>query len=199
MVLRGHVLRQLFILRLLAVERGVRGILLIGIGYAILRFSNSEASLRQLFESKLPLVTPLADAFGYNLAQSPVVATIRNIFAIRPSTLVWVGVVVLAYAGLQLLEAVGLWRNRRWGEYLTVVATSAFLPLEIYELTERVTSVRIGALLINVAAVIYLIVAKRLFGVRGGAAAVDRERHSLSLLEVEQAAGKSEPAGPRPG
>ena len=194
MVVRGHVLRQLFILRVLAVERGVRGVLLIGIGYGILQLSNREASLRQLFDSKLPLATPLADAFGYNLAQSPVVATIHNIFTIRSSTLAWVGVAVLAYAALQLLEAVGLWLSRRWGEYLTVVATSVFLPLEIYELTERVTTVRIGAFIINVAAVIYLIVAKRLFGVRGGAAAVDRERRSMSLLEVEQAAGKSEPA-----
>lgn len=194
LVLRGHVLRQLFILRLLAVERGVRGVLLLGLGYGILRFSSSEASLRQVFESKLPLVTPLADGFGYDLDQSPVVATIRNVFALRPATLVWAGVAVLAYAAVQLLEAVGLWLNRRWGEYLTVVATSAFLPLEIYELTERVTAVRVGALIINIAAVIYLIVAKRLFGARGGAAAEDRERRSLSLLEVEQAAGESEPA-----
>lgn len=194
LVLRGSALRQLFILRLLALERGIRGVLLLGIGYAILRFSNSEASLRKMFENKLPPAIPLADAFGYDLAQSPVVATIRNIFAIRPSTLAWAGVAVLGYAALQLTEAVGLWLSRRWGEYLTVVATSAFLPLEIYELSERITPVRIGALIINIAAVIYLIVTKRLFGTRGGVSAVERERRSQSLLEVEHAAGEPEPA-----
>jgi uncharacterized membrane protein (DUF2068 family) len=178
------------VLRILALERGIRGLVLLGIAYAIWRFSNSEASLRQLFENNLPLAKPLADAFGYDITQSPVVATIRKAFAIKPSALVWASLAVLAYALIQLVEGVGLWLARRWGEYLTVVATSAFLPLEIYELTERITPIRIGALVINIAAVIYLIVAKRLFGVRGGAAAVERERRSQSLLEVEHASGE---------
>lgn len=190
LVLRGRALRDLFVLRILALERGIRGLLLLGIAYAIWRFSNSEASLRQLFENNLPLAKPLADAFGYDITQSPVVATIRKAFAIQPSALVWASLAVLTYALIQLVEGVGLWLARRWGEYLTVVATSAFLPLEIYELTERITPIRIGAFVINIAAVIYLIVVKRLFGVRGGAAAVERKRRSQSLLEVEHAGGE---------
>src|SRR5664280_2736450 len=46
----------------------------------------------------------------------------------------------------------------------------------------------LGAYAINVAAVIYLLLAKRLFGLRGGRAAYDQERHGDSLLEVEAAA-----------
>lgn len=188
-VLRGRALRQLFVLRLLAVERGIRGLLLLGLAYGIWRFSSTEVSLQRLFEDNLPMAKPLAGVFGYDLDQSPVVATIRSAFAIRPTTLVWISLAVLAYALIQLAESVGLWLGRRWGEYLTVVATSAFLPLEIYELSERVTPVRVGALVINIAAVIYLIVVKRLFGVRGGAGAVEEERRGESLLEVEHAAG----------
>ena len=187
LVLRGRVLRDLFVLRILALERSIRGLLLLGIAYAIWRFSNSAASLRLLFEKNLPLAKSLADGFGYDITQSPIVTTIRKAFAIQPSALVWVSLAVLTYALIQLVEGVGLWLARRWAEYLTVVATSAFLPLEIYELTERITPIRIGALVINIAAVIYLIVAKRLFGARGGAAAVERERRSQSLLEVEHA------------
>ncbi|HEY6425048.1 MAG TPA: DUF2127 domain-containing protein [Pseudonocardiaceae bacterium] len=190
LVLRGRALRDVFILRILAVERGIRGLLLLGVAYTIWRFSNTEGSLRRLFENDLPLAKPLADAFGYDLDQSPVVATIRHVFEIQKSTLGWVSLAVLAYAAIQLTEGVGLWLGRRWAEYLTVVATSVFLPLEIYELTERVTPIRIGALVINVAAVIYLIVAKRLFGARGGTAAIEEERRSESLLEVEQASGE---------
>jgi hypothetical protein len=44
------------------------------------------------------------------------------------------------------------------------------------------------AFVINVAAVLYLVLTKRLFGVRGGRAAFDAERESASLLEVEAAA-----------
>jgi uncharacterized membrane protein (DUF2068 family) len=194
LVLRGGALRDLFVLRILALERGIRGLLLLGISYGIWRFSTTAVSLRRVFENDLPLVKPLTATFGYDLEQSPVVATIRQLFAIRPATLVWVSLAVLGYAVIQLVEGAGLWFARRWAEYLTVVATSAFLPLEIYELTERVTTIRIGAFVINVAAVIYLIVVKRLFGVRGGAAAVERERRSQSLLEVEHAATESESA-----
>lgn len=72
----------------------------------------------------------------------------------------------------------GLWYQRRWAEYLTFIATALFLPLEVYELTSTVSPFKVTALLINLAIVIYLVSAKRLFGIRGGAAAerANRER-----------------------
>jgi hypothetical protein len=42
--------------------------------------------------------------------------------------------------------------------------------------------------------VVYLLLSKRLFGLRGGKAAYEEERHESSLLEVEQSGGV--PAGP---
>jgi uncharacterized membrane protein (DUF2068 family) len=101
---------------------------------------------------------------------------------------------LILYGGLQLLEGVGLWLLKRWGEYFAVVATSLFIPVEIYELSERITWLRIGALVVNIAAVAYILLSKRLFGLRGGRAAHEAERHEQSLLEVEEAAG-SRPAG----
>ena len=99
-----------------------------------------------------------------------------------------VAVLLLAYALIELVEAVGLWYAKRWAEYLTVVATAAFLPLEVYELTEHVSWLKIATLVLNVLAVLYILLAKRLFGLRGGRRAFDEERHSASLLEVEEAA-----------
>src|SRR5450759_3738906 len=61
-------------------------------------------------------------------------------------------------------------------------------PLVLRELIKGVTFTRAGSFAINVAAVIYLLLAKRLFGLRGGRAAYDQERHGDSLLEVEAAA-----------
>ncbi len=61
------------------------------------------------------------------------------------------------YATLLLIEGVGLWLQKRWAEYLTVIATSLFIPLEIYELVERVTFTRLAILIINAAIVVYLI------------------------------------------
>jgi uncharacterized membrane protein (DUF2068 family) len=73
-----------------------------------------------------------------------------------------------AYAVVEGVEAVGLWRQRRWAEYLTALATAGFLPLEIHELVRKVTPTRIVALVVNLAVLVYLVYAKRLFGVRGG-------------------------------
>ncbi len=69
-----------------------------------------------------------------------------------------------------------------------MVATSIFLPLEIYELTEKITFLRIAALLVNLAAVIWLLWSKSLFGLNGGAAKYYAEHHSESLMTVERAA-----------
>jgi hypothetical protein len=92
---------------------------------------------------------------------------------------------------------------KRWGEYVAVVGTSIFLPLEIYELLEKVTWLRVTAFALNVFAVVYLLWTKRLFGLRGGHAAFEAERHGESLLEVERAAldgGRTDRtlSGPRP-
>jgi len=85
---------------------------------------------------------------------------------------------VLAYAALEGIEAVGLWYQKRWAEYLTLIATSLFLPLEVIEMVHHFTAFKVVAFVINVAVVVYLLFAKRLFGLRGGAAADEalRER-----------------------
>ena len=75
---------------------------------------------------------------------------------------------------------VGLWLNKRWAEYLTFIATTALVPFEVYELTNSVSAFKLVALIINLAVVIYLLLAKRLFCLRGGhqAERARRERSS---------------------
>jgi uncharacterized membrane protein (DUF2068 family) len=196
MVPRGRVLRDLFILRILGVERAVRGVLILLLVYGVVRFRDRQADLRRAFEEDMPLLRPLADKLHFNLDDSGVVHTIQRILALQTRTLFWIAVGLAVYALIELVEGVGLWYAQRWAEYLTVVATAAFLPLEVYELVEKVTGLRIGALIFNIAAVIYLLYAKRLFRIRGGHRAMEAERHSESLLEVEHAAGTEQPAAP---
>jgi uncharacterized membrane protein (DUF2068 family) len=69
----------------------------------------------------------------------------------------------LAYAVLETTEGVGLAMRRRWAEYLTVIATGALIPFEVREVLARPTVLRVGALLVNVAIVVYLAYRKRLF------------------------------------
>lgn len=79
------------------------------------------------------------------------------------------------------------------GEYFATVATAVFLPLEVRELAKGVTLTRAGAFTINIAAVLYLLLAKYLFGLRGGRKAYDRERRGEQLSEVERIALGSDP------
>jgi len=62
-----------------------------------------------------------------------------------------------AYAALFLTEGTGLLFRKRWAEWLTIVATSSLMPFEVYELVKEFTAVRLLALLVNAAVVLYLI------------------------------------------
>ena len=59
------------------------------------------------------------------------------------------------YAALRLSEAYGLWHRRRWAEIFAVVTGALYLPVEIYELIERVTVVRIIVFAVNAMIVAY--------------------------------------------
>lgn len=61
------------------------------------------------------------------------------------------------YAAVLVTEGAGLWFGKIWAEYLTVVATSSLIPLELYELTRHPTLVRLLVLGINVVVVAYLV------------------------------------------
>jgi hypothetical protein len=86
---------------------------------------------------------------------------------------------------IEIIEAVGLWLLKRWGEYFAMIATSIGIPYEIYDLTAKVTPLRLVALVINVALVVYLVVTRRLFGVRGGKKAYEARLRSASILQAE--------------
>ena len=195
---RGKALRQRLILRLLAVERVVRGILLIGAAYGVWRFESAQTALRDTFGRVLPADRPLAEQFGVDLDHWVLVGDLNKVLHARAGTLTLVAVGLFAYGGLELVEGVGLWMARRWAEYLTVVATAVFIPYEVFELVRSVTVTKVVAFVINVAAVVYLVLAKRLFGARGGKAAYERELESESLLEVT-AAGREPQLQATPG
>lgn len=189
LVARGRVLRDAVVLRLLAGERFVRALLILFGAYLLYRFRTRQDAVQRAFTENLPLIRPIADKLGWNLDDSAIVHTIRSLVEARSATLLWATAGLATYGILQVVEATGLWLLKRWGEYFAVVATALGIPIEIYELAERTTAIRIGALTINVAAVLYILLAKRLFGLRGGRAAYEGERQEAGLLEVETAAG----------
>jgi len=60
------------------------------------------------------------------------------------------------YAALILTEGIGLAMRRKWAEYFTVFVTASLIPLEIYELVEKFSYIKIVVISINFAVVLYL-------------------------------------------
>ncbi|MEB3070849.1 DUF2127 domain-containing protein [[Mycobacterium] vasticus] len=184
---RGRLLRDRTLMRVLAVERAVRGALLLLLATGVLKVRGSREQLQQAFAHDIPLLRPLAEQIGWNPDDSKILHHIGQALSWSSSTFLLIAAGLFAYAAIELIEAVGLWLVRRWGEYFAVIATSVFLPFEIYELTEKVTTLRVAALAVNVVAVGWLLWSKRLFGINGGASAYRREHRAESLLSVERA------------
>jgi len=83
---------------------------------------------------------------------------ISHALNISPKKLELVGTVALIYAGMFGTEGVGLLMGKRWAEYMTVITTAGLLPLEIFEIVKKTNGVKIATLIINVAAVVYLVI-----------------------------------------
>jgi uncharacterized membrane protein (DUF2068 family) len=77
-------------------------------------------------------------------------------FAVSPKQLRELSVGTFLYAGLRFAEGIGLVMRKRWGEYLTVIATAVFIPLEVYEIFHRFHWLKVALLVVNIAIVIYL-------------------------------------------
>ena len=60
------------------------------------------------------------------------------------------------YAGLLLTEGTGLLLGKRWGRYFTIIVTSSFIPLELFEVARRITFPKMVLLVTNIAIVVYL-------------------------------------------
>ena len=152
------------IVRLIIVERTVIGILVLVLAAALLTNSRGVVLLARQWVSELD-VNP-----ERRLIPTVLSTVLRPVGQFSTRTVVLTGIGALLFGALELTEAIGLARRRRWAEYLTVIAGCIGIPLEVEEVLRRQTPVRISILLINVAIVIYLAWQKHLFGLRGGVA-----------------------------
>ena len=68
-----------------------------------------------------------------------------------------IGAVFFIYSGLNLIEGIGLYLEKLWAEYFTLVITASLMPWEIYEIFRRVTPIRVGLLTVNALVFFYLL------------------------------------------
>jgi uncharacterized membrane protein (DUF2068 family) len=150
------------VVRLIILERAIRGTLVAILGVALLTNSSGVVRLVRGWVAELD-VNP-----ERRLIPRVLVTVLRPIGSFSSRTVLLIGIGAVLFGALELTEAVGLARRRRWAEYLTVIAGCIGIPFEVMEVLRRQTPVRVSILLINVAIVIYLAWQKHLFGLRGG-------------------------------
>ena len=62
----------------------------------------------------------------------------------------------LVYASIRLIEAYGLWRARRWAEWLAVLSGGLYVPIEVYEVLSGVSWIKVCTLTVNICIVVYM-------------------------------------------
>ena len=200
-VRRGKEIRSAFILRIFAIERFLRALIFAAAAYGVWRFSYSHTSLEHTFDRTVPALRNLYKDLGYNFSQSKIFGLVQHALRLDSHTLRLLALGLALYAVIEVVEGIGLWLVRRWGEYFAFVVTAVFLPYEIYDLTSKVTVLRVGAFIVNLALVVYLAVTKRLFGLRGGKRAYEERLREDSIMDQAAEAADREAAPPpaKPG
>jgi uncharacterized membrane protein (DUF2068 family) len=151
---RDKDLRSAFILRIFAIERYLRALVFGVAAFAVWRFEYSRASIDATFDREYPAVRTLLRQLGYDVDRSRLVGFIQHALTLSPTSINLIAAGLLAYAVIELIEGTGLWLERRWGEYFAMVATSVFLPYEIYDMTVKITVTRLAFFVVNLALVV---------------------------------------------
>lgn len=186
---RGKALEDAVLLRLISIERAVHSVAFTLLAVALLLLETNLTKLQDFGNQIAKKLNIAVSDTGQQASRSYLSRGLGSLTHLHRHELKVLLVTAVVYAVVEGVEAVGLWRERRWAEYLTAAATVGFLPFEVIELAKKVTVVRIGALVVNLAVLAWLVWTKRLFGLRGGYEALEAEtrRQSADLLATEVA------------
>jgi uncharacterized membrane protein (DUF2068 family) len=136
------------LIRLIAVFKLLKAAFLCVLGLGLFRLLDPEAGRK---------LAHWVGSFAWSYNHGLLLEGLNRLTGLTHAQLKELGIGAFLYAALFTVEGIGLWAERRWAEYLTVVATSSLLPLEIYELIIKTTLPRGAAFAVNLLIVVYLI------------------------------------------
>jgi uncharacterized membrane protein (DUF2068 family) len=144
--------RTRLVLRLIAIERSGRGVLLLAAGiYLLFHLSTDFGRVAERIIRRID-IDPRQHFFH---------RIVMRLHHLHAHELRIAGIAAISWGALELIEGVGLWLDQLWAEYLTLIATSLLIPFELYELAIRPSLWKAGGILVNVLIVSYLAVALR--------------------------------------
>jgi uncharacterized membrane protein (DUF2068 family) len=142
----GH---SMLLIRIIAIDKFIKGACLLIIGTFILHMIRDDKNLHDTLHD-----------FINDLRIDPnnkhIHILLEKTLGVSEHTLRLFYVGTLIYAGLYLVEGLGLFFDKAWAEWMTIIATALFLPLEILEIYRVVTLFRIIVFILNILMLIYL-------------------------------------------
>lgn len=136
------------LLRMIAVFKFLKCAMLIAVGVGAFRLLHKDVGA---------IAEHWVEALKLDPGNRFVDAALAKAARLRPEQIRKLGLGSFLYAALFLTEGTGLWLEKRWGEWLTVIITSSLVPLEIYEIYRHPSWVKVAVLVINLGIVGYLI------------------------------------------
>ena len=134
-------------IHLISIEKTIKAVVLIVVGLKLLTLVDQDVHA---------WASEFVTRHGIDVGNRFVHAALQRLVGVTNNQIITFGVVALVYSAVLLVEATGLWLQKRWAEYLTAISTTLLLPLELYEMYERFTWVRVAIFVINVFIVWYL-------------------------------------------
>ena len=136
------------LLRLIAVFKLLKAVLLIALGVAALKLLHTDIS---------SLVETWVAVLGLEQNSRFVGRALSTAAAVTPNRVRDLIVGSFLYGGLFLTEGIGLWLLKNWAIWFTVIITSSFLPVEAYEIVRHPSVGKVLLMGVNLALVVYLI------------------------------------------
>ena len=134
-------------LRLIAAVEAAKGLLVLIAGFGLLSLAHRD-------------LQHAAERLVAHLHLNPASRTPRIFLELAANAtdtqLILLAALAAAYAALRLAEAYGLWRARRWAEWLAAGSGAIYVPFEIYGLLLGFSWLKTSALLLNLAVVAYV-------------------------------------------
>jgi uncharacterized membrane protein (DUF2068 family) len=135
------------ILRLLSLFEAGKGLLVLLVGAGLLSLIHKNA---QQEAAEIVKIFHLNPARHY---PEIFMNTITNLGNVR---LWFLSISAALYSLIRFAEAYGLWYDRLWAIWFAVASSALFLPMELYEVTEKFTVARTIILLMNTLLIFYL-------------------------------------------
>jgi uncharacterized membrane protein (DUF2068 family) len=139
--------RSRLVLRLIATERLIRGLFLVGAGVYLLVHLGSDFGR---------IAERIMQAVELDPRRHFLHRFVQYLHGLHAHEVRIAALLAIGYGTLELVEGVGLWLDQLWAEYLVVIATSLLIPFEVYEFARHPSLWKAGGILVNILIVVYL-------------------------------------------